>query len=240
MRPWRGYVSRGWPSAAARPPVPSTALTGCGKTPERLRFAEHSAANAGREKVAKGYCWQISWCVLRILYPQAASRQTPGVLCRRSQQLRQPDPVVGGRRQREHPVHPGRTAEVCLSLPADRFDPAERLFNPLAQDQTEGVARMPRGAPVNGGGAPVSFCATCGVTLRARMSATKPLVSNSLSAPTVMRCWPGMAPTIAVAASASAVPLAWVTLVSTTRQLRFSITAWPMWHSLAAAPAAFL
>src|SRR4051812_19827593 len=153
MRPWRGYVSRGWPSAAARPPVPSTALTGCGKTPERLRFAEHSAANAGREKVAKGYCWQISWCVLRILYPQAASRQTPGVLCRRSQQLRQPDPVVGGRRQREHPVHPGRTAEVCLSLPADRFDPAERLFNPLAQDQTEGVARMPRGAPVNGGGA---------------------------------------------------------------------------------------
>jgi len=35
-------------------------------------------------------------------------------------------------------------------------------------------------------------------------------------------------------------PLAQVTLVSTTRQLRFSITTSPMWHSLAAAPIAFL
>src|SRR4051794_41798339 len=49
-----------------------------------------------------------------------------------------------------------------------------------------------------------------------------------------------MAPIIAAAASASAVPLARVSLVSATRQLRFSITAWPMWHSLAAAPVAFL
>ncbi|MFL5280347.1 MAG: GMC family oxidoreductase, partial [Rhodopila sp.] len=61
----RLYAGAEWILAGKGP------LTGCGKTPERLRFAEHSAANAGREKVAKGYCWQISWCVLRILYPQA-------------------------------------------------------------------------------------------------------------------------------------------------------------------------
>ena len=34
----------------------------------------------------------------------------------------------------------------------------------------------------------VSFCATCGVTLRSRSSATKSLVSYSLSAPSVSRC----------------------------------------------------
>lgn len=37
-------------------------------------------------------------------------------------------------------------------LAPDRLGPAERLFNPLAQNQTDRVARMPRGAAVNGGG----------------------------------------------------------------------------------------
>src|SRR4051812_37727573 len=43
---------------------------------------------------------------------------------------------------------------VSCTVP-DRRDPAERLFNPLAQDQTDRVARMPRGATVNGGGAAI-------------------------------------------------------------------------------------
>src|SRR5262249_12294343 len=37
----------------------------------------------------------------------------------------------------------------------------------------------------------VVFCATCGVTLKSRMSDTKSAVSKPLSAPTVMRLAPG-------------------------------------------------
>jgi hypothetical protein len=55
-----------------------------------------------------------------------------------------------------------------------------------------------------------------------------------------MRWLPGSSPTIPVAASRSAVPVACVVSVCTTRPWRFSIATWPMWQSFAAWPWAFL
>src|SRR6185503_13128171 len=60
---------------------------------------------------------------------------------------------------------------------------------------------------------PLVCCATCDVTPSRRISATKSQVSNSLSAPTVTRPPLGSSPSMALAASRSAVPVAVVTVV---------------------------
>ena len=54
----------------------------------------------------------------------------------------------------------------------------------------------------------------------------------------MIRPHPGTSPTMASAASRSAVPVACVVSVSTTRPLRFSMSRWPMQQSLAAWPRA--
>src|ERR687884_340325 len=84
----------------------------------------------------------------------------------------------------------------------------------------------------------VVFWATCGVTFISRNFATCSATSKALSAPSVIRPHPGTSPTMASAASRSAVPVACVVSVSTTGPLRFSISRWPMWQSLDACPRA--
>ena len=58
------------------------------------------------------------------------------------------------------------------------LDPAEALLEPLAEALARGVAGVARGPTAECRLA--GFCATCGVTFRARRSATKP-ASNTVS-----------------------------------------------------------
>src|SRR4051794_4635514 len=63
----------------------------------------------------------------------ARQRTDSGCPLRRgTQQLRQPDQVVGRRRQREHPADPPRAAIARLALSADRLHPAEHRLDPFA------------------------------------------------------------------------------------------------------------
>jgi len=129
-------------------------------------------------------------------------------------------------RQREHVADLAATTQLHL---ADRaavlLAIAEQRLDHLADDLAGEVARMARGASVDAALAPRSFAGLgvifvgvlrdVRVTLRSRQPATKPLVSKFLSAPTLLRCWPGRPFNISSAASCSAVPLASVTRVST-------------------------
>ncbi len=91
---------------------------------------------------------------------------------------------------------------------------------------------------------PLSFRATCGVTLLSRSSATKSSVSKALSVPTVtrwarpawgsIRCRAAKPP--GTSSRGSAWPEARVATAPTIRPWRFSISAWPMKQSLASLP----
>ena len=72
------------------------------------------------------------------------------------EQFGQPDQVVGGGGQREHPAHPVEPAMAGLGQPAGGLDPAEPLLDTLAQALAGGVARVPGGAPVDPGQAPLA------------------------------------------------------------------------------------
>src|SRR4051812_34008111 len=68
---------------------------------------------------------------------------------RRAQQLRQPDQIVGCRREGELPADPGLAAVAGAAQQGDLLDPAERLLDPLADPLAQRVAGVPRGAAVN-------------------------------------------------------------------------------------------
>src|SRR5829696_5304916 len=84
---------------------------------------------------------------------------------------------------------------------------------------------------------PLALAAPCGATLIERSSLTKSTASYPLSAPRVMR--PGRSARGSIIwspAMRSAWPSALVRQASTTRPWRFSMSAWPMKHSLASRP----
>jgi len=58
-----------------------------------------------------------------------------------------------------------------------------------------------------------------------------------LSAASVMRWRPFIRASMVTAASRSAVPVAWVSVASTTSPWRFSMRTWPIWQSFAACSA---
>ena len=72
-------------------------------------------------------------------------------LRRGSQQLRQADQIVGGRRQRKHPAHPRRAAIARLALATHRLHPTKHLFDALPMPYAHLVTAMASGAAVNGG-----------------------------------------------------------------------------------------
>src|ERR1700722_6659042 len=74
-------------------------------------------------------------------------RRLPSTLFR--DELRQSHQIVGGGSEDEGPPDAVATAELRLLLPGHRLDPAERLFDALADALTDGIATVPRRAPVN-------------------------------------------------------------------------------------------
>ena len=82
---------------------------------------------------------------------------------RRGDEFGQPDQVVGGGSQGEHPAGPVEPAMPGLGQPAGCLDLAEALLDALAQPQACGVARMPGGASVDPGLAPLAGLAQAAV-----------------------------------------------------------------------------
>ena len=82
---------------------------------------------------------------------------------RRGDEFGQPDQVVGGGGRGEHPAHPVEPAMPGLGQPAGGLDPAEALLDALAQPLARGVTRMPGGAPVDPGLAPLAGLAHAAV-----------------------------------------------------------------------------
>ena len=66
-------------------------------------------------------------------------------------ELRQSNQIVGGGSESEGPPDATATAELRLLLPGHRLDPAERLFDALADALTDGIAAVPRRARVDRG-----------------------------------------------------------------------------------------
>lgn len=69
--------------------------------------------------------------------------------CGRSEQLGQPDQIIGGRREGERPVDLLEAAELGSSQACDGLDPAERLLDPLADAQAGCVAGVASGAAID-------------------------------------------------------------------------------------------
>ena len=106
-------------------------------------------------------------------------------------QSRQLDEVIGRHRQCELEGKPVHAAEHWACQTADGLAPAERLLNQLVLLLADLVIAMASCAAADGERRRVVFCATCGDTLKSRLSATKSAVPNPLSAHTVMRLLPG-------------------------------------------------
>src|ERR1700722_3564339 len=64
-------------------------------------------------------------------------------------ELRQSNQIVGGGSEGEGPPDAAATTELRLLLPGHRLDPAERLFDALADALTAGIAAVPRRACVD-------------------------------------------------------------------------------------------
>ena len=97
---------------------------------------------------------------------------SPGKLCHQpfcANELRQSNQIVGGGSEGEGPPDATATAELRLLLPGHRLEPAERLFDALADALTDGIAAVPRRASI-AELRPLVFCATCGVTVIERSS----------------------------------------------------------------------
>src|SRR6202521_4376790 len=73
-------------------------------------------------------------------------RRLPSTLFRDA--LRQSNQIVGGGSEGEGPPDAAATAELRLLLPGHRLDPAERLFDPLADALTDGIGPVARRACV--------------------------------------------------------------------------------------------
>src|SRR5271154_1478253 len=78
---------------------------------------------------------------------------------RRRQNLRDANEVVGCSGEHEEPLDQTATAMSSLAQTADRLDPPEWFFDPLALDRADAIAGMP-------GGARVDRRAAVGVVLR--------------------------------------------------------------------------
>jgi hypothetical protein len=62
------------------------------------------------------------------------------------------DQIVDRRCKGEHPADPFEAAISGLARQTHRLDPAKDLFHPLALSLTDGVARVPSRATINGTG----------------------------------------------------------------------------------------
>src|SRR5215467_12537060 len=82
------------------------------------------------------------------------SDETSPSLCGLRQQFRQPDQIERGAGKYHEPVDLRQAAEFDLAHPADRFQPAERRFDPGPSVLTRGVARVPRRASIDRAPAP--------------------------------------------------------------------------------------
>lgn len=73
-----------------------------------------------------------------------------GALCPRNREISQTHQVVGRYRQGEIPVNLGHAPVAGLAQIADGLDPTEHLLDALADAQTQRIARMARGATIDG------------------------------------------------------------------------------------------
>src|SRR5712691_3042013 len=142
-------------------------------------------------------------------------------------QVSDPDQVIGGEREREHPVDQRGASMARLPHQAHRFQPTKDLFHSLALPLADLVSGMARGATIDRAPTPrgvLSHVWSHPVLAHAR---DEVMVSNPLSPPKVHRLPRGMSSIKRSAASLSAVPVAWVAQPPTARPFRFSMTMWP-------------
>lgn len=88
---------------------------------------------------------------MRGIGPDIGSYLTPQTDSSRcSQKFWDANEIVGRCAQDEEPFHQIAPAMSGLAQTADRLDPAEAFFDPLALDCADAIAGMPRGARING------------------------------------------------------------------------------------------
>ncbi len=150
-------------------------------------------------------------------------------------------PGCNGRREGEHPADPPQPTESELPQQPHGLQPAEDLFDPFALLLTDRVSRVSRGAAIDRT-APVRR-----VLGHMRRDVQPPQMlrrtracHSSCRPPASSAVGRDALPTIASAASRSAVPVAGSRRVSTTKPWRFSISTCPRKHSLASWPGALL
>ncbi len=80
-----------------------------------------------------------------LLHTKQGNNQADRIRCFR-QKHSVPVLIVGGGREGEGPSNPVAATELRLVLPRNGLDPAERLLDPLADAQADGIAGMPRRA----------------------------------------------------------------------------------------------
>lgn len=136
-----------------------------------------------------------------------------------------PHQVVSRRRECECPADPVGASQFCLPHRPDRLHPAEHLLDPFTDAQARSVRGVPGCALVQ------RTAALLGRDVRrdARFAKSLDEIADVVAAGAT-ECtaafFPSL-PSISRAASRSAVPVASVSRVSTTKPLRFSIRTWP-------------
>jgi len=121
-------------------------------TLDRIHHALYQAAEKARDWWRLGVIavLLIAWmpdvtALRRCFYPRRVGLDGVRASRRRSEQLGQPDQVVGGHGEGELPVDLGQSAMARLAQPGHRFGPAERLLDALADAQADRVAGMAGG-----------------------------------------------------------------------------------------------
>ena len=124
-----------------------------------------------------------------------------------------PDQIVGCHCKDELERDATYTPVFGFVQSGDRLGPGEAFLDPLANDLADSIARMPRGAAIDGGRSPGARRLTLGAD---KGYDTKNFVADLRRT------------IILMAASRSAVPVAGVSVAPTTSPCRFSIKACPM------------
>ena len=153
----------------------------------------------------------------------------------RLEQLGQPDQVAGRGGEGEQPADPGGAPVSGLAKAARGLHPAERLLDALADPLAERVAGMARDPAVD-------RRAARGVLRDMRRDVEDTDGGDEVRGIIALvgaECgrwrpvWPA---SMAPAAARSAVPVAAVSMASTSSPLWFSMSRWPIWQSFASLP----
>jgi hypothetical protein len=151
----------------------------------------------------------------------------PCASCRPCQQISHAHQIVGCRGPSEDPSHSFQPSKPRLAQQGHGLEPTKDFLHPLALRLTYRVTGMPGGALINRTAAPtfrVLGHMRCNLQLAQRghvLGDVIILVAAQSQPPSLLL---SLRPTISSDASRSAVPVAFVSRVSTTRPWRFSIS----------------